>query len=59
MSEIAINYQPHQPSKTFKFPETIYGQEKHLRHCELFCEESEKKAFNFRPILNLEKGLIS
>ena len=26
--EIAMNYQPHQPSKTFKFPETVYGKQK-------------------------------
>ena len=28
MPEIAVNYQPHQPPKTFKFPETIYGEQK-------------------------------
>ena len=26
--EISLNYQPHQPPKTFKFPETIYGKQK-------------------------------
>ena len=47
MPEIAINYQPQQPPKTFKFPETIYGQQKGLRHCEVFCEESEKRRLIF------------
>ena len=28
MPEIAINYQPHQPPKKLKFPETIYGKQK-------------------------------
>ena len=36
MPEIAINYQPHQPPKTFKFPETVYGKQKRLRHGEYF-----------------------
>ena len=26
--DIAINYQLHQPPKTFKFPETVYGKQK-------------------------------
>ena len=28
MPEIAMNYQPHQPPKTFKFPETVYDKQK-------------------------------
>ena len=28
MPEIVMNYQPHQPPKTFKFPETVYGTQK-------------------------------
>ena len=28
MPKIAMNYQPHQPPKTFKFPETVYGKQK-------------------------------
>ena len=28
MTEIAVNYQPHQPPKTFKFHETVYGKQK-------------------------------
>ena len=28
MPEIAMSYQPHQPPKTFKFPETVYGKQK-------------------------------
>ena len=27
-----VNYQPHQPHKTFKFPETNYDKQKRLRH---------------------------
>ena len=27
MPEIAMNYQPHQPPKTFKFLETVYGKQ--------------------------------
>ena len=30
MPEIAINYQLHQPPKTFKLPETVYGKQKRL-----------------------------
>ena len=59
MSEIAMNYQPHQPPMTFKFPETVYGKQKQLRYCEYFLRRKRKKAFNFPPILNLKKGLIS
>ena len=59
MPEIAINYQPQQPPKAFKFPETVYGKQKRLRHCEYFLRRKGKKAFNFRPILNLKKSLIS
>ena len=36
MPKIAMNYQPHQPPKTSKFPETVYGQQKRLQHCEYF-----------------------
>ena len=28
MPEIAMNYQPHPPPKTFNFPESIYGAQK-------------------------------
>ena len=28
MPEIAMNYQPHQPPETFKFPVTVYGKQK-------------------------------
>ena len=28
MPELAMNYQPHQQPKTFKFPETVYGKQK-------------------------------
>ena len=28
MPEIVMNYQLHQPPKTFKFPETVYGKQK-------------------------------
>ena len=59
MPEIVMNCQPHQPPKTFKFPETVYGKQKHLQHCEYFLRRKSKKAFNFRPVLNLKKDLIS
>ena len=59
MPEITMNYQPYQPPKTFKFPETVYGKEKRLRHREYFLQRKWKKAFNFEPIVNLKKGLIS
>ena len=59
MPKITMNYQLHQPPKTFKFPETVYGEQKRLGHCEYFLRKKWKKAFNFRPILNLKKGLIS
>ena len=36
MPQIVINYQPHQPPRTIKFPETVYGKQKRLRHCEYF-----------------------
>ena len=59
MPEIAMNYQPHQLPKTFKFPETVYGKQKRLRHCKyFFCEESERGRLIFGH-LNLKKGLIS
>ena len=47
MPEIAMNYQPHQLPKTFKFPETVYGKQKRLRHCELFCEENKRRRLTF------------
>ena len=28
MSKVAMNYQPHQPPKTLKFPETLYSKQK-------------------------------
>ena len=28
MPELAMNYQPHQPPKTFKFSEAVYGKQK-------------------------------
>ena len=28
MPEIAMSYQSHQPPKTFKFPQTVYGKQK-------------------------------
>ena len=59
ITEIAMTYQPHQPPKTFKFPETVYGKQKHFRHWEYSLQRKRKKAFNFPPILNSKKGLIS
>ena len=59
MPEIAMNYQSQQSPKTFKFPEIVYSKQKRLRHCAYFLRRKWKKAFNFRPILNLKKGLIS
>ena len=47
MPEIAINYQLHQPPKTFKFPETVYGEQKRLGHANIFCEESERRRLIF------------
>ena len=38
MPEIAITYQPHQPPKTFHFPETVYGKQKRFRHWEYFLQ---------------------
>ena len=33
MAELAMNYQPHQPPKTFKFPEIVYcKQERSSQH---------------------------
>ena len=59
MYKIAMNYQPHQPPKTFKFSETVYGKQKRLRHCQYFLWRKWKNAYNFQPILNLKKGLTS
>ena len=35
MPDIAMNYQPHQVPKTFKFTETVYGKQKRSlqHHC--------------------------
>ena len=47
--EIVMDYQAHQPPKTFKFPEIVYGKKKkrfqHLRI--LFCEENERRCLTF------------
>ena len=43
ITEIAMTYQPHQPPKTFKFPETVYGKQKRLRHCEYFFAKKVKE----------------
>ena len=40
MSEIVMNYQPHQPPKTFKFPEIVHGKQKRLRHLENFLQRN-------------------
>ena len=47
MPKIAMTYQPHQPPKTFHFPENDYGKQKRFRHWEFFCEESEKRRLIF------------
>ena len=44
MSKLAMNYQPHQPPKTFKLRETVYGKQKRAN---FFCNESEKRRLIF------------
>ena len=47
MSEIAINYQPHQPPKATKFPETVYGKQNFCDIANIFCEENERRRLIF------------